>query len=63
VPDAGRQRSRELGADAAARDRIVTALPRGQGDEFPGAHHFVVSHADEVGAALRAFLDAGDSAR
>lgn len=49
--------------DAAARDRIVTALPRGQGVEFPGAHHFVVSHADQVGAALRAFLDAGDSAR
>lgn len=43
--------------DAAGRERIVAALPRGRGIEFPGAHHFVVSHAAEVGRALRAFLD------
>jgi pimeloyl-ACP methyl ester carboxylesterase len=45
--------------DAAARNRIVAALPRGQGREFPGAHHFMLSHADEVGRALRRFLDGG----
>jgi pimeloyl-ACP methyl ester carboxylesterase len=44
--------------NAAARDRIVAALPRGEGREFRGAHHFVVSHAAEVGDALRRFLDA-----
>ena len=44
--------------DAAGRTRIVDALPQGQGREFPGAHHFLVSHATEVGAALRRFLDA-----
>jgi pimeloyl-ACP methyl ester carboxylesterase len=44
--------------DAAGRTRIVDALPRGEGREFPGAHHFLVSHAAEVGAALRRFLDA-----
>jgi pimeloyl-ACP methyl ester carboxylesterase len=44
--------------DAAARERIVGALPRGIGREFPGAHHFLLSHAGEVGAALRRFLDA-----
>jgi pimeloyl-ACP methyl ester carboxylesterase len=44
--------------DAKGRERIVAALPRGRGLEFPGAHHFVVSHAAEVGRALRAFLDA-----
>jgi pimeloyl-ACP methyl ester carboxylesterase len=43
--------------DAAQRTRIVDALPRGEGREFPGAHHFLVSHAPEVGAALRRFLD------
>jgi pimeloyl-ACP methyl ester carboxylesterase len=46
--------------DAAARDRIVAALPHGQGREFPGAHHFLVSHAGEVGRAMRRFLDAAD---
>jgi pimeloyl-ACP methyl ester carboxylesterase len=44
--------------DAAGRERIVAALPRGEGREFPGAHHFLVSHAAEVGRALRTFLDA-----
>ena len=44
--------------DAAARERIVAALPRGEGRAFPGAHHFLLSHAAEVGAALRRFLDA-----
>ena len=43
--------------DAAARARIVAALPRGVGREFPGAHHFVVSHAGEVGRELRRFVD------
>jgi pimeloyl-ACP methyl ester carboxylesterase len=43
--------------DAAARTRIVAALPRGEGREFPGAHHFLLSHAAEVGSALRRFLD------
>jgi len=43
--------------DAAARDRIVAALPRGIGREFPGAHHFLLSHAAEVGRELRRFLD------
>ena len=43
--------------DAAARRRIVAALERGQGREFPGAHHFLLSHAAEVGAAIRRFLD------
>ena len=43
--------------DTAGRERIVAALPRGEGQEFPGAHHFVLSHAAEVGAALRRFLD------
>jgi pimeloyl-ACP methyl ester carboxylesterase len=42
---------------AASRERIVAALPRGEGREFPGGHHFLLSHADEVGAALRRFLD------
>jgi pimeloyl-ACP methyl ester carboxylesterase len=44
--------------DAAGRDRIVAALPHGEGREFPGGHHFVLSHAAEVGGALRRFLDA-----
>jgi pimeloyl-ACP methyl ester carboxylesterase len=44
--------------DADGRARIVAALPRGEGHEFPGAHHFLVSHGPEVGAALRRFLDA-----
>jgi pimeloyl-ACP methyl ester carboxylesterase len=44
--------------DASGRDRIVAALPCGEGHEFPGAHHFLVSHAAEVGRALRGFLDA-----
>jgi len=44
--------------DAPARDRIVAALPHGEGHEFPGAHHFVLSHAGEVGGRLRRFLDA-----
>jgi pimeloyl-ACP methyl ester carboxylesterase len=48
--------------DAAARERVVAALPHGAGREFPGAHHFVVSHAAEVGAALRRFLDGSRSA-
>jgi pimeloyl-ACP methyl ester carboxylesterase len=43
--------------DAAARERIVAALPRGAGHAFPGAHHFLLSHAGEVGVALRRFLD------
>ncbi len=43
--------------DAAARARIVAALPRGEGREFPGAHHFMLSHAADVGSALRRFLD------
>jgi hypothetical protein len=42
---------------AASRERIVAALPRGDGREFPGGHHCLVSHVDEVGAALRRFLD------
>jgi pimeloyl-ACP methyl ester carboxylesterase len=44
--------------DADGCGRIVAALPRGEGHEFPGAHHFLLSHAGEVGRALRAFLDA-----
>jgi pimeloyl-ACP methyl ester carboxylesterase len=44
--------------DAAARERIVAALPRGTGREFPGAHHFLLSHPEAVGPALRRFLDA-----
>lgn len=44
--------------DAAARERIVAALARGEGREFPGAHHFLLSQAGAVGAALRGFLDA-----
>ena len=43
--------------DATRRARMVDGLPRGEGREFPGAHHFLVSHAPEVGAALRRFLD------
>jgi pimeloyl-ACP methyl ester carboxylesterase len=43
--------------DAAARERIVRALPRGVGREFPGGHHFLLSHAAAVGGALRRFLD------
>ena len=48
--------------DGAGRERIVAALPRGQGQEFPGAHHFLLSHPDAVGTALRRFLDAAVSA-
>jgi pimeloyl-ACP methyl ester carboxylesterase len=44
--------------DAAGRAKIVAGLPRGEGREFPGAHHFLLSHASEVGVALRRFLDA-----
>ena len=43
--------------DQAARDRIVAALPRGRRLTFAGAHHFLLSHADEVGRRLRRFLD------
>jgi pimeloyl-ACP methyl ester carboxylesterase len=49
--------------DAAARDRIVGALPQGEGCDFPGGHHFVVSHAGAVGEALRRFLDASRARR
>jgi pimeloyl-ACP methyl ester carboxylesterase len=42
---------------AASRERIVAALARGEGREFPGGHHSLLSHAAEVGAALRRFLD------
>jgi len=44
--------------DARARAAVVEALPRGEGHEFPGAHHFLLSHAPDVGRALRRFLDA-----
>jgi pimeloyl-ACP methyl ester carboxylesterase len=44
--------------DADSRERVVAALPNADGREFPGAHHFIVSHAAEAGRALRAFLDA-----
>jgi pimeloyl-ACP methyl ester carboxylesterase len=43
--------------DVAARERIVVALPRGRGRTFAGAHHFLLSHPDEVGRGLREFLD------
>ena len=43
--------------DADGCRRIVAALQRGEAHEFPGAHHFLVSHADQVGRALRTFLD------
>jgi pimeloyl-ACP methyl ester carboxylesterase len=43
--------------DEAARERIVAALPRGRGRTFAGAHHFLLSHPDEVGLGLRGFLD------
>jgi pimeloyl-ACP methyl ester carboxylesterase len=43
--------------DAAERAKIVAGLRRGEGHEFHGAHHFIVSHPAEVGAALRRFLD------
>jgi pimeloyl-ACP methyl ester carboxylesterase len=43
--------------DGRARERAVAALARGEGLEFPGAHHFLLSHAAETGRALRAFLD------
>ena len=48
--------------DADGRGRIVAALPRGEGCEFVGSHHFILSHAPEVGAALRRFLDRAASA-
>jgi pimeloyl-ACP methyl ester carboxylesterase len=43
--------------DRGARERAVAAVPHGQGLEFPGAHHFLLSHAAETGRALRVFLD------
>jgi pimeloyl-ACP methyl ester carboxylesterase len=49
--------------DAAARDRIVAALAHGEGHDFPGGHHFVLSHAALVGGALRRFLDASRAGR
>lgn len=43
--------------DAAERERMVTALPRGEGCELPGGHHGLVAHAPAVGRVLRRFLD------
>lgn len=43
--------------DERARERAVARLQKGEGLEFPGGHHFLLSHAAETGRALRAFLD------
>jgi pimeloyl-ACP methyl ester carboxylesterase len=43
--------------DASERAALARAIPRSTVRVFPGGHHFLVSHPEPVGAALRAFLD------
>jgi pimeloyl-ACP methyl ester carboxylesterase len=44
--------------EATQRAAMAAALPHATVRVFPGGHHFLLARAAEVGAALRAFLDA-----
>lgn len=44
--------------DAAQRARVTASIPHATSAEFPGGHHFFLTHSAMVGVALRRFIDA-----